>query len=136
LGAALAGALALTAGACTSPGDDPGLPVPVDLAAIYAQMCARCHGVDGRGDPVLKKQMPVRDFSSPDFQARAAANSDQIARVIMMGKNQMPAFGQSLSQPKTQALAGYVRRLGKAPAAATPPSAAAPLPAMPPAPAP
>jgi mono/diheme cytochrome c family protein len=96
---------------CTSPGDDPGLPVAVDPALIYAQMCARCHGADGRGDPQIKQQLPVRDFSDPSFQARAS--NDEIARIIMTGKGQMPSFGGMLSQPKIQSLSGYVHRLGK-----------------------
>jgi mono/diheme cytochrome c family protein len=113
LALALAAALvpALLGAACTSPGDDPGLPVAVDPAVIYAQMCARCHGADGRGDPQIRQQLPVRDFSDPVFQARAT--SDDIARVIMAGKGQMPSFGGMLSQPKIQSLSGYVRRLGK-----------------------
>ncbi len=41
-------------------------------------MCARCHGVDGRGDPEIKKTLPVRDFSDPQFQARTSA--DQIGQ--------------------------------------------------------
>ena len=103
-------AAGLAAG-CTSPGDDPGLPVAVDPAVIYAQMCARCHGIDGRGDAQIRQQLPVRDFSDPVFQARAS--NDDVARVIMTGKGQMPSFGGMLSQPKIQSLSGYVRRLGK-----------------------
>ena len=112
--ALLALAAPLLGAACTSPGDDPGLPVPVDPAVIYAQMCARCHGADGRGDPQIRQQLPVRDFSDPVFLARAG--SEDIARVIMAGKGQMPSFGGMLSQPKIQSLSGYVRRLGKGPA--------------------
>jgi mono/diheme cytochrome c family protein len=101
-------AAAMLAG-CTT-GDDPGAPLPVDPAVIYAQMCARCHGLDGRGDPEIKKTLPVRDFHDPAFQARA--NTEEIVRVVMAGKGQMPAFGASLSLPKMQALSGFVRRLG------------------------
>ena len=110
--------LVLVGGAagCTTPGDDPGPALPVDPAAIYAQMCARCHGVDGRGDPEIKKTLPVRDFSDPQFQARAMASSDDIGRAIMAGRGQMPAFGSILSAPKIQSLSGFVRRLGRAPA--------------------
>ena len=97
--------------ACSSPGDDPGPALPVDPAAIYAQMCARCHGIDGRGDPELKKTLPVRDFSDPAFQGRAT--SEEVARIVMTGKNQMPAFGGLLSVPKIQSLSGYVLRLGR-----------------------
>ena len=106
----LFGVAGLTAIGCTT-GDDPGPPMPVEPAVIYAQMCARCHGVDGRGDPEIKKTLPaVRDFHDPAFQARAT--NDEIARVIMAGKGQMPAFGSGLSVPKIQALSGYVHRLG------------------------
>jgi mono/diheme cytochrome c family protein len=101
---------ALAVGGCTT-GDDPGPAVPVDPTVIYAQMCSRCHGVDGRGDPEIRKTLPtVRDFHDPEFQARAT--NDSIARTIMAGKGQMPAFGTALSVPKIQELSGYVRRLG------------------------
>ncbi len=84
----------------------------VDPAVLYGQSCARCHGVDGKGDPQIRQQMPVRDFTDPAFRARAATG--ELERVIMAGKNQMPSFGGALSQPKIQALAGYVKRLGGA----------------------
>jgi mono/diheme cytochrome c family protein len=103
---------ALALGGCTT-GDDPGPAVPVDPSVIYAQMCSRCHGVDGRGDPEIRKTLPtVRDFHDPEFQARAT--NDSISRTIMAGKGQMPAFGTALSVPKIQELSGYVRRLGVA----------------------
>ncbi|HEY8924993.1 MAG TPA: cytochrome c, partial [Polyangia bacterium] len=99
-------AMALALSSCTTPGDDPGPPLPVDPGAIYAQMCARCHGVDGRGDPELKKTLPVRNFADPEFQARAAASTEDLQRTIMAGRGQMPAFGGVLSAPKIQALSG------------------------------
>jgi mono/diheme cytochrome c family protein len=112
--ATLSGAVALAAASALagcSTGDDPGIAVAVEPAVIYARMCARCHGVDGRGDPEIKKTMPnVRDFHDPAFRARAS--TDAIVSVVMAGKGQMPAFASSLSLPKMQALSGYVRRLG------------------------
>lgn len=108
---ALAGVAAVSAAGCSE--DNAGPAVPIDPAVIYAQSCGRCHGLDGRGDPEIKKTLPVKDFSDPAFQERAS--SDEIARVIMAGKGQMPAFGGSLSMPKIQSLSGYVRRLGRAP---------------------
>jgi mono/diheme cytochrome c family protein len=112
LGALLLGLVAAGVVAGCSTGDDPGLAVPIDPAVIYAQMCARCHGADGRGDPEIKKTMPVRDFHDPAFQARAT--TEEIVRTVMAGKGQMPGFGANLSPPKIQALSGYVRRLGGA----------------------
>ena len=106
--AALFGAGVVAAAGCTN---DAGPAVPIDPAVMYAQNCARCHGADGRGDPELKKTLPVRDFSDPVFLAKA--QTDDIARTIMAGKGQMPAFGASLSLPKIQSLSGYVERLGR-----------------------
>jgi cytochrome c oxidase cbb3-type subunit 3 len=114
--------LAVGAFSCST-SDDAGVAVPVDPARLYAQNCARCHGLDGRGDAEMKKTMPVRDFTDPVWVAQAS--SESIARTIMGGKNQMPAFGGSLSMPKIQALSGYVKRLhqstpGTRPAAQAP----------------
>jgi cytochrome c oxidase cbb3-type subunit 3 len=109
-GAALAAVAAvLLAAGCSN---DAGPAVPIDPAVMYAQNCARCHGADGHGDPEIKKTLPtVRDFSDPMFLAKA--QTDDIARTIMAGKGQMPAFGASLSLPKIQSLSGYVQRLGR-----------------------
>jgi mono/diheme cytochrome c family protein len=110
-GAAAAFALlAVAAGAgCSSP-SQAGPAVAVDPVALYAQMCARCHGSDGRGDPEMKKTIPtIRDFSEPAFQA---LSPEQVEQVIMAGRNQMPGFGPSLTRPKIQHLGGYARRLG------------------------
>jgi mono/diheme cytochrome c family protein len=117
-GAARAWALALAVAGFVAgcAGEDAGPAVPIDPAVMYAQTCARCHGLDGRGDPEIRKTMPnVRDFHDPEFQARA--KTDDIARTIMAGKGQMPAFGAGLSLPKIQSLSGYVRRLGRGPVA-------------------
>jgi mono/diheme cytochrome c family protein len=100
-------ALGLAAGC----GNDAGPAMPIDPAVLYTQMCTRCHGQDGRGDAVLMKTMPtLRPFSDPEVRARL--RTDDIERIIMTGKNQMPSFGAQLSGPKIQAVAGHVKRLG------------------------
>jgi mono/diheme cytochrome c family protein len=104
---ALGLALLASTAACSN---DVGPALSVDGPALYGQMCARCHGLDGHGDAEMKKVLPkIRDFSDRDFHDRRA---EEVERVIMGGKEQMPAFGGSLSQIKIQHLAGYVRRLG------------------------
>ena len=82
----------------------------VDAEALYNQNCARCHGVDGRGDANMKLAMPLADLTRPETMK--SRNPEMIERVIMAGQGQMPAFGKSLSALKIQSLAGYVRRLG------------------------
>jgi mono/diheme cytochrome c family protein len=100
-------AVALASAACSS---SDGARVAVEPGALYDQMCARCHGRDGRGDPQMKVQMPVKDLTDPAFRVRTA--NEEIERLIMTGRNQMPSFGGVISAPKVQAIAGYVRRLG------------------------
>jgi mono/diheme cytochrome c family protein len=108
---------AAQAGACASPGDDPGPPVAVDPAVLYVRHCARCHGADGRGNPEARLPVVVRSFADPALQGRSV---EAIERVILEGNGQMPPFGASLSQPKVQALTGYVRRLAGAARAGAP----------------
>jgi mono/diheme cytochrome c family protein len=99
--------------------NEAGPAVEVDIEALYGQMCARCHGPDGRGDAEMKKTIPgIRDFSEAAFRARG---NEDIEAVIMTGRNQMPGFGASLTRPKIQHLGGYVRRLGEVAAKAGPP---------------
>jgi mono/diheme cytochrome c family protein len=102
-------ALAVAGGACMS-SNEAGPAHPVDPAALYGQMCARCHGLDGRGDAEMRKTMPtLRDFTDVQLRQKSA---EEIEAMIMTGRNQMPPFGAALSRPKIQHLAGYVRRLG------------------------
>ena len=95
---------------CYGKSNEAGPAVAVDVEALYAQMCARCHGPDGRGDAEMKKTIPgIRDFADPAFRVRGM---EDVEAVIMTGKNQMPPFGGALTRPKIQHLGGYVRRLG------------------------
>ena len=101
-------ALAAWLSACSS-SNEAGPAHPVDPVALYGQMCARCHGVDGRGDAEMKKTMPtIRDFGDPELRNRSV---EEMEGVIMAGRNLMPGFGAALSRPKIQHLGGYVRRL-------------------------
>ena len=119
-------AVALVAAGCSN-ASEAGPRMAVDPAVLYGQMCARCHGADGRGDKEMMKTIPgIRDFSVPEFRA---ANPEAIEQVIMAGKNQMPGFGASLSRPKIQHLAGYARRLGEAAARQGSPAPAGGIPA-------
>jgi mono/diheme cytochrome c family protein len=96
--------------ACSS--NEAGPAHPVDPVALYGQMCARCHGADGRGDAEMRKTMPtIRDFAEPELRLRSV---EEMEGVIMTGKNLMPGFGAALSRPKIQHLGGYVRRLALA----------------------
>src|SRR6476469_3754662 len=56
---------------------------------LYIRNCARCHGVDGKGDTDLG-----RKFDIPDLVAEAKRmDTSRIKRMIANGKQDMPAFG-------------------------------------------
>jgi len=88
--------------------NDAGPITEIDPERIYNQMCARCHGVDGRGDPEVAKSIPVKDLTSAEVQGKP---TEVLERIIMGGQNQMPPFGEALSQRKIQAVVGQLRKL-------------------------
>lgn len=75
-------------------------------AAIYAQNCARCHGVDGRAQTRKGRETDAVDFTSDDWSPDAAHD----ARIVTNGKRSMPAFGRRLSQAQINAVVQYIRR--------------------------
>ncbi|TCP30663.1 PQQ-binding-like beta-propeller repeat protein [Sphingomonas sp. BK235] len=69
-------------------------------AALYANHCAACHGVDRAGDP---PQVPgLRDVA-------ARLSADQLDRQITRGGGRMPGFGGTLSRAQVAELVGYLR---------------------------
>lgn len=79
-------------------------------AELYDQMCLRCHGANGKGDPTIAQTMPVKDLTAP---AVRELGSERLGQIIMAGQNQMPAFGNALTPRKIQALVGYILKLGE-----------------------
>ena len=75
-------------------------------AAIYAQNCARCHGVDGRAQTRKGRETDAVDFTSDDWSPDAAHD----ARIVTTGKRSMPAFGRRLSAAQINAVVQYIRR--------------------------
>ncbi len=106
---ALAGLVALTGlfAACETTGRDPARS-PVNVAPIYASVCARCHGFDGRGGPPGLGGQAPRNFCDAAFQA--ARTDAELEEVIRKGKGTlMPSFATAFSPDEVKALARYVR---------------------------
>ena len=81
-----------------------------DAAGTFKAKCAGCHGPDGKGNTPAGKAVGVHDFASPEVQKMSDAD---LAGIISMGKNKMPAYAKTLKDPEITALVGYVRSLGK-----------------------
>ena len=72
---------------------------------IYERHCARCHGIDGKGDA----SMPAaRDLSNAAYMA--GRSDDQLRGAIMRGvPPNMPSFGGQFLEPSMKVLVAYIR---------------------------
>ncbi len=103
-------ALALACG----PGDDTP-------AGLWRHHCARCHGLDGAGNPRAVSAKPELDLTTSDMLA--AGDRAAITRRIARGKGTMPAFAKKLTAEQIRTLVDYTLELtGNAPPAAPPPN--------------
>ncbi|HXA78539.1 MAG TPA: cytochrome c [Candidatus Acidoferrales bacterium] len=94
-------AMSLTAGLATAQGTAP---------ATFKSKCAACHGADGKGQTPVGKSLGIHDLASTATQKMTDADLEQ---VITKGKNQMPAYGDSLKAPEIKDLVQYVRAFAK-----------------------
>lgn len=76
--------------------------------AIYAQLCARCHGDTGAGG-ALPGGVAVPALNDPALQARLT--DAQMARGIALGKGAMPSYMNDLDRDKLAAVIAYIRSL-------------------------
>ena len=97
-------AFLLLASACTNPDSSTS-----DGSARFEQICARCHGRDGKGDPVAKAQLGVPDMTDPAWQDRLS--NDDIRRTVREGpkSKKMPPFGDLFSPAQLDAIIAHVR---------------------------
>ena len=77
----------------------------------FANVCARCHGQDGKGGVPATNGVRPRDLTEPAWQS--SLGDGQIEALILIGKPPMPAFAGALSSDRIQSVVSKVRRLGK-----------------------
>jgi cytochrome c oxidase cbb3-type subunit 3 len=87
-----------------------GQPADAALAAAgkarFEQVCAACHGVDGRGNPLLGAP------NLTDGEWLYGGDAAALKTTLMNGRNgQMPAWGDKLGEQRVKLLAAYVTRL-------------------------
>lgn len=92
---------------------------PADGAAIYAEHCAACHGLTGRGDGTLAAQLmtqqttPLPDFTAPAWVSAFDANAAY--QVVTNGRldQLMPPWKDKLSDAERWAVVNYLGTLGQ-----------------------
>jgi mono/diheme cytochrome c family protein len=109
------GGVALALGsviACSSTASPQGTDDVAIGEDTFRNVCAKCHGAEGRGGVPLTPDGPKpRDLTDAAWQA--TRSDADLAAVIRDGKPPMPAFASLLSPQQIQALIGKIRRLGK-----------------------
>ena len=101
-------ALTLLCTACERPGDR-------SAAELYPRQCARCHGADGRGNPVQLARYPNLDLTRS--LARGGDARPFFRRRIAQGHGPMPGFSRKLSAPEIERLVDYSLQLAAQPVA-------------------
>ena len=84
-------------------------PDPKSPEGLYRRNCARCHGIDGRGNPRAVKAKPGLDLTLSELAARR--DRAEIRRRIVDGEGTMPAFGDKLTAQQVTALVELSLRL-------------------------
>lgn len=101
---AVALAAAALAAAC---GPDPSTP-----DGLYWRQCARCHGVDGTGNPRAAKTMEGLDLHESEMIA--AGDRAAVRDNLVHGEGSMPPFGDKLTPAEIDVLVEYTLRLAGA----------------------
>jgi len=97
------------AAACLAAGLAACGPDPKSPEGLYRRNCARCHGLDGRGNPRAVKAKPGLDLTLSELAARR--DRAEIRRRIVDGEGTMPAFGDKLTAQQVTALVELSLRL-------------------------
>ena len=98
--------LALITGALLS------FPVCAETAAKnWETHCAKCHGVDGKGQTTMGKKLKAKDYT--DAKVQDAFKDEDLLKITVDGKEKMPAYKDKLSAAEAKDLVAFVRAFKK-----------------------
>ena len=82
------------------------------IADLFRNNCARCHGADGRGDTPLGHTYHTPDLTNDEWWRTHASitSTRSLVAIVSHGKGGMPAFGKKLRRNDIKLLVNYVRR--------------------------
>lgn len=83
-----------------------------DGAQLYQNLCATCHGPNGKPNEAMVARIHVRDLTSPELRVRITP--ELVERQIRKGSENklMPSFEGVLTDDQIKALAAYVASPG------------------------
>ena len=88
---------------------------------LYRHHCLFCHGEEGRGDGLNAYNLKISPRNFTDSQRIDARTDEQLAKTIANGgqssglSNEMPPWGNTLTQEQIAGIVSHIRRLGRGP---------------------
>jgi cytochrome c553 len=87
-----------------------------DAKENWSANCAKCHGQNGKGDTKMGQKAGVKDYTSPEVQAKLT--DDAAFKAIKNGvkegnKEVMKGYGDKLSDEEIKALVAHMRTFKK-----------------------
>lgn len=81
--------------------------------AVYANYCASCHGVDGKGNGVMTKILPIKPADHTNPEKMDTLSNDQILKIVRDGDphSYMPGWKSVLTEAEIRAVVSYLRLL-------------------------
>jgi mono/diheme cytochrome c family protein len=81
-------------------------------SALFKELCAKCHGEDGKANTPKGKQLMAVNFTDPDWQEEET--DEELIEAVTKGDDDMPAFGKKLTKEQIESLVKKdVRGFGK-----------------------
>jgi len=78
---------------------------------LFRNNCARCHGLDGRGETPLGETYNAPDFTDTEWWRKNSriTNTRALRSIVTRGKGSMPAFGKKLKRSEINLLVNHIR---------------------------
>ena len=91
-----------------------GVALAAPAAENWDNLCASCHGGDGKGQTKTGKKLKLRDYT--DAAVQAEMKDDAMGKAIadgvkIDGKEKMKAFKEEISADEIKDLVAYIRKL-------------------------
>lgn len=90
-----------------------GVAYAAPAAENWDNLCASCHGTDGKAQSKTGKKLKIRDYTDPAVQA--VLKDDEMFKdtkegVFDKGKERMKGFKDELSDEEIKDLVAYIRK--------------------------
>lgn len=103
-----------SAGAGDPPADPAGASATLPGQATYDKMCKSCHAADGRGNAQKATTLKI-DAAKLDLAREEVKDlpRDEKRRILLEGKEKMPAYAKKLKPEEVDAVLDYALKLAE-----------------------